>query len=460
MPARAAKKSTTPSKSAPKTKGQRYEYTELGKVSVTSSDTHHVYGVIVDATFPYKTNNEKFICSLKIVDPSLNGKEFATVVIYAKRFENLPIVHRLGDVIRLHRASLRMYKGHRQFNVTTHWHGSWALFSTDAKNALGQPAGTDAPVSFSGQRSTFEKHEQAILANLRKWSSSYFASNDAVPADRTRALNKVKGSQGDFDVNAKITNIHELDEYTNELRLRDGAGAAWHTIALKLKFPHLSVGQVIRIRSATWDETSASKNVLALSHYSNITTFIASSKVAKGLAKVTEDDKENAAELAHDHPSHAITVSEVDAKHSGLQHTNLNELFHQNKTAGTFRTSFFVTKVEPSDANEATKSYDKKTKKVGSAKGHKGDLVWQVQLNVKDASTFNNANQYRILNYSHDGLGANFFGKAADLHTDAKARAHFQAQCANLTKFNVWVDAVVELRNGWYYIKETTLKKF
>jgi hypothetical protein len=458
MPGRAAKKSTTPAKSAPKTKGQRYDYTELGKVSVTSSDTHHVYGVIVDATFPYKTNNEKFICSLKIVDPSLNGKEFASVVIYAKRFENLPIVHRLGDIIRLHRASLRMYKGHRQFNVTTHWHGSWALFSTDPKNALGQAAGNDAPVSFSGQRSTFEKHEQGILSNLRKWASTYFSAGDAVIGDRTRALNKVKGSTGDFDVNARITNIHELDEYTNELRLRDTTGSSWHTIALKLKFPHLSVGQAIRIRSATWDETSTSKNVLALSHYSNITTFIGSSKVAKGLSKVSEDDKENAAELAHDHPSHAITVSEVDAKHAGLHHTNLNELFHQNKTSGTFRTSFFVTHVDPSDHNEATKSWDKKNKKTGSAKGSKSDLIWQVQLIVKDASTFNNANQYRILNYSHEGLGHNFFGKPADFHSDAKARAHFDAQVANLTKFNVWVDAVVELRNGWYYIKDTTLK--
>jgi hypothetical protein len=62
------------------------------------------------------------------------------------------------------------------------------------------------------------------------------------------------------------------------------------------------------------------------------------------------------------------------------------------------------------------------------------------------------------LNYSHEGLGHNFFGKPADFHSDSKARAHFDSQVANLTKFNVWVDAVVELRNGWYYIKETTLK--
>lgn len=426
MPARAAKKSVTPSKSAPKTKGQRYEYTELAKVSVTSSDTHHVYGVIVDATFPYKTNNEKFICSLKIVDASLNGKEFASVVIYAKRFENLPIVHRLGDIIRLHRASLRMYKGHRQFNVSTHWNGSWALFSTDSKTATGVTQSDNAPAAFSGNRSTFEKHEQALLANYRKFASSYFEKNDAVPAERLRALNKVKGSTGDFDVNAKITNVHEMDEYTNELRLRDNTGSTYHTVALKLKFPHLAVGQAVRIRSATWDETSTSKNVLALSHYSNITTFISSSKVGKSFAKVTDDIKADEAALATDVPSHAITISDVDAKHASLPHTNLQELFHSNRTSGTFRTSFAVVKVEPTESVEATKSFNKKDKKAGSAKGHKGDFIWQVQFVVKDASTFNNTNQYRVLNYSHEGLGANFFGKATDLHTDAKARKHFE----------------------------------
>jgi hypothetical protein len=49
---------------------------------------------------------------------------------------------------------------------------------------------------------------------------------------------------------------------------------------------------------------------------------------------------------------------------------------------------------------------------------------------------------------------------ATDLLTDSKARKAFETQVANLTKFNVWVDAVVELRNGWYYIKDTTLKRF
>ena len=115
---KATKKSATPTKVAKTT--QKYEYTELAKVSLTSTDLHNVYGVIIDATFPHKVNSEKYICSLKIVDPSLHQKgnkagdnDFATVTIFANRFEDLPIAHRVGDIIRLHRATLCIYKGKR-----------------------------------------------------------------------------------------------------------------------------------------------------------------------------------------------------------------------------------------------------------------------------------------------------------------------------------------------------------
>ena len=85
---------------------------------MTSAHPHHFYAVVIDATFPYKTQGDKFICSLKIVDPSLHvknqkgtgdGGDYATLVLYAKRFEDLPIVQRVGDIIRVHRAILRLY---------------------------------------------------------------------------------------------------------------------------------------------------------------------------------------------------------------------------------------------------------------------------------------------------------------------------------------------------------------
>lgn len=81
-----------------------------------------------------------------------------------------------------------------------------------------------------------------------------------------------------------------------------------------------------------------------------------------------------------------------------------------------------------------------------------------MQLLVKDASSLSNSNAYKMLNYSNEGLGANFFGKASNMWSDASALKKMEQQVATLKKFNVWVDAVVERRNGWYVIKDTKLR--
>ena len=460
---RAAKKAQTPPKSVKKNKGQKYDYVDLGKASLSSVDTQNVYGVIIDATFPYKVNSSLYVCSLKIADSSLNaasksGGDYASVTMYAKRFEDLPIVLRLGDVIRLHRATLRMYNNRRQFNVTMHWNGSWALFSTDKQPVVGAAPSDFAPVIHSGNRPTMEAQDKVILANMRKFATSYFASNDVIGKDMMVALKNAKSQKADFDVVAKIVGIHEMDAYTNELKLRDASGSTWYTLALRLKFPHLKAGQAVRIRCATCDETSTNKQVLALSHFSNIMTFISSSRLSNNVSKVTDDANADKAEMAKAVPSVAITASDVDKKWANLPSTSLEELFGGKLSGDTFRTRFCVTRVEPADTKEAVKVFDKKSKKVSSAKGKTGELCWNVMLNVKDASTLSNASQYRILNYSHEGLGANFFGKAANLHSDAAAAKRVEKAFANLKKFNVWVDAVVERRNGWYYIKDTRMR--
>lgn len=81
-----------------------------------------------------------------------------------------------------------------------------------------------------------------------------------------------------------------------------------------------------------------------------------------------------------------------------------------------------------------------------------------MSLLAKDASTAGNNNKYRFLVHSHEGLGAEFFGKAANLHSEAAALKRVQAQVDNLTKFNTFVDAVVEKKNGQYLIKDTKLR--
>ena len=57
----------------------------------------------------------------------------------------------------------------------------------------------------------------------------------------------------DFDVCAKILQIFELDQYTNQLKIVDESGAVFYVLALKMKFPFLKQGQGVRIRSAIFD---------------------------------------------------------------------------------------------------------------------------------------------------------------------------------------------------------------
>jgi len=278
-------------------------------------------------------------------------------------------------------------------------------------------------------------------------------------------LNKASTHKGDFDVVAKVGHVFELDEYTNELRLRDATSGkdTWNVLALKLKFPHVRAGDVIRIRSVTYDETSTSKKVLLLSHYSNILTFPAGSKLAKEIRGKVSDEKVDRAALTG---VNATVVTEVDKKHAGLPVHSLQDLFHNVETdkdiqnKDTFRTQFYVTKIESSDVKEWTKSYDKKTKKTSSFKGAKGNAnaIYQLQLLVKDVSTQFNNNTYRVLLYTHDGLGANFFNTPADnLYSNDKARKKLEDYASALTRFNSWVDAVVERRNGFYFIKDTKI---
>ena len=86
------------------------EYRELTKYK-PGDQKIHFYGVVLDAQFPHKSfKSDKFICSLKICDPtcSINKEEgtiqYFNLVIFANRIEDLPITQRVGDIIRVHRA--------------------------------------------------------------------------------------------------------------------------------------------------------------------------------------------------------------------------------------------------------------------------------------------------------------------------------------------------------------------
>jgi len=235
---------------------------------------------------------------------------------------------------------------------------SWALYSSDKTTPTGQIA-TEGPYAFSGKRSTHEKQDTAIQSTLKKWAQNHFAKSNIEGGDRTRALNLASKQDKDFDVNAKVLQVFELDEYTNELKLKDASGAVYYTLAIKLKFPHIKNGSVVRIRSASYDSTST-KKVLILQHYSNIMTHISSSKLAATLSKV----KDVAADQSALKSNGPVVLTEVDKKHANLPTSTLHDLFHnQDTSTNTFRVCFYVTRIEPGSVDEACKLYNKSSKK-------------------------------------------------------------------------------------------------
>jgi hypothetical protein len=151
---------------------------------------------------------------------------FATVIIYAKRFEDLPIVRNIGDIIRIHRANMKQYQDQKQFHVNVYYNSSWCLFSLkqaseesisddiDMDNDEdGQNQGDDEemddeekkkereerrkyrPYKFSGKSYTFDvNHEKLLLDDLREWAFAYFAKEYVITKEMYRVLKDLKNS--------------------------------------------------------------------------------------------------------------------------------------------------------------------------------------------------------------------------------------------------------------------------
>ena len=107
--------------------------------------------------------------------------EHCTLVLFAKKFEDLPISQRVGDIIRVHRVNVGIYKKVKQFTANVFFNSSWALLSPQpketttnkAKSERGankvEPSKEFLPFSFFGKTFSFDKFETKIIKNLRNW---------------------------------------------------------------------------------------------------------------------------------------------------------------------------------------------------------------------------------------------------------------------------------------------------
>ena len=89
---------------------ERYEYSNIK--SFSNQGDYNFYGIIYDATFPIQEDSTTYTCSIKIVDPEMNlltnpkdfNEQVINLVVKSSSIDALPFIHKIGDIIRVHRA--------------------------------------------------------------------------------------------------------------------------------------------------------------------------------------------------------------------------------------------------------------------------------------------------------------------------------------------------------------------
>ncbi len=90
----------------------RYKYVPLKEMTQNGGE-YNFYGVIYDATFPvFEEKDGQYQCSIKIIDPDVNcliypntlSENIINLVVKSSEKENLPYIHSVGEIIRVHRG--------------------------------------------------------------------------------------------------------------------------------------------------------------------------------------------------------------------------------------------------------------------------------------------------------------------------------------------------------------------
>ena len=149
----------------------------------------------------------------------------------------------------------------------------------------GRPGQTDYdPYKWSSKNYSLDMSvHRNILKQLRKWAISYLGDNMVVHISSYSALNKIRNFEKgkDIDLLVKVLKVHEKDEQTVELRIKDMTSSLWFLNLPKLRFSgilNIRAGEIIRVRSVIPDTTSR-RNIITHKSTTNILKFLPVAKI-------------------------------------------------------------------------------------------------------------------------------------------------------------------------------------
>lgn len=241
--------------------------TALNEEIAIKEEDVNFYGVVIDATFPYQTE-KRYVMTCKVADPStIEEKEYVNVVFLANELEQLPIIQRVGDILRVHRAQLHYFKDRKQIKVNMGFKSSWCLYTGSMKCPALEPKVIPenedpnyfeyTPFNFSGKSFSQQEGEVKRLKKLRGYIEKFFQKHHLIKYEEMDSLKTLREEVQDgnepktfVEMVCKIEGMFDDGEAKTTLRLRDHKGGLWKSQIFKKKFPHLETGDIVVVKNA------------------------------------------------------------------------------------------------------------------------------------------------------------------------------------------------------------------
>ena len=209
----------------------KYKYTTFEDLK--EQGEYNFYAVIYDASFPLEeSTSKKYSCTLKLIDHTTNcltnPNDFNNNIIYltikSSEKENIPYVHHIGDVIRVHRG---FYSPKAKRNVYLNvckdnkFKGSWCLYSLNNNS--------NDPYSCSNKKYTVESQDKQNIETYKNWSKSYLNKDKALVYPYQIKLESRLNGGNDNDLLVHVVKKVELNDELVLFIQDDTDGCELHT---------------------------------------------------------------------------------------------------------------------------------------------------------------------------------------------------------------------------------------
>ena len=373
-------------------------YSKLEELLREEKSRVNVYAAVLDCSGAYYMDSvQKYLCTLKLIDGSVNPKRlckdesYLSVTCFAKEKDDIPQDIKMGSILRIHRGDVKEYKESYQLNCDVSIKAAWALFD---------PSESFIPISHTGHTYTFIEEDKKRLKDIRKFSESFFTENDLTSA--------MDSSEDEIDILCLILEKKLKPNECMKYVVFDGKEIIKFE-APRDRYMQILPQDIVRVRGMTLENEKYIVN-----SYTNIMKVESSYSVAKEIKEKIEEAKKNKEMIKIldkyiPTSDHLRAISMVLDRRPKL--TNLKDLFVRNVVPSDDRRC----RINATVLDIAPKNYKSWLVSVDAKMRKSYDLpmtvthYYKMQFLVKDANSDKDNDIYPLFLCSIDGKGKEFF---------------------------------------------------